>query len=428
MKQELEWYKSSVDLVQIMKHFGFHFTKKSSSNNTRLKRIKENGEKDLYIVKRNSQDHFTYWSPYEEHVKGSTIIDFIGNELGTKNISDICRFVDDVLKGTPPLSSKTISSKTNENNFDQILCYAKILTRSDYLVHRGIDELTALQSPFKNVLKNFQFPGSSISTNVAAILYNEDGVCGLNVRNEDYSRNYGNRESGVFLTGKTKDQNKLDTFFLMESFEDALAHFELFSEDLVNMNIRYGATSGSLTSLQIQTLDRVFRTHQPEKICLGFDKDIAGLLYALKFLCQTTFGLTDDFKINDHIIKVLKETSGCTFSFTPDTQIYDLDHFFNRLETIVSSLNYKSALYVGHQALFEISVSNEEISLSFEKNKFSLTKLFDLILELKFEHDSPFELKLSQLKDFNEDLQAKKGIHSQWKLVQNADELVLERS
>jgi len=428
MKQELEWYKSSVDLVHIMRHFGFRLTKKSSANNVRLKRIKDTGEKDLYIVKRNSQDHFTYWSPYEDHVKGSTIIDFIGNEIGTRNINNICRVVDELLSGAQPIFSKGIKPTKIEDNIEQILNHTKKITHSDYLVDRGIDKLTALQSPFKKVLRNFQFPGSSIKTNIAAFLYNEDGICGLNVRNEDYSRNYGNRQSGVFLSSKTKDKAKLDTFFLLESFEDALAHFELFSEVLVNKNIRYGSTSGSLTSSQIHTIDRIFRTHEPERICLGFDKDIEGLLYALKYLCQTTYGLTNDFKINDHALKVQKGVEQNTFTFTPDTQIYDLGYFFDRVEAIVNKVNNDSALYVGHQALFELSVSNDVISLVFQRNKFALTKLFELILELKFEPDSPFVLELPQLKDFNEDLQAKKGVHSVWKLVQTADELILEKS
>jgi len=135
-----------------MRLYGFNLTKKSTALHQRLKRVKENGDKDLLIVKRNSQRHYTYWSPYEDELKGSTIVDFIGNEHGLRNIDQICKIVDDIIAGDNQVQAPRLELNKPSINVRDIIKHTKPLSNQTYLKERGFAEKTAetlggLQSP-----------------------------------------------------------------------------------------------------------------------------------------------------------------------------------------------------------------------------------------------------------------------------------------
>jgi len=426
----LIWYKTQVDLAQIMRLYGFNLTKKSTALHQRLKRVKENGDKDLLIVKRNSQRHYTYWSPYEDELKGSTIVDFIGNEHGLRNIDQICKIVDDIIAGDNQVQAPRLELNKPSINVQDIIKHTKPLSNQTYLIERGFAKKTAEHKIFKSVIRNFKFPNSPIE-NVAGVIYNKEGVCGLNVRNHDYSRNYGSRGSGVFLSGNSKSSDELDQFILVESFEDALAHFEINESDLSSLNIRYGSSLGSLSVDQIRLLDSIFRKQSPKKICLGFDNDVAGLLYGLKFLSLTTFGVNDEFKFNDHCIEIHKSRGDVMVKITPDISLSGFDVFQNKFNQLLIEINDLAKPITGKsKTIFQPQRKlgeGKSILLSTNLNTINIKYCMGLIQRLKFTDPSTYHLELSMTKDFNEDLQARKGLHKTWRIVDLQEGACLEK-
>lgn len=400
-RSNLEWYKINVNLVEIMQKHGFAISKGSTMRDKRMTRVQESGDKEVFVVRRNKLDHQTYWSPFDDTIKGSTIIDFVMSEYGLVKMRDVVRRIDHLLADKDVTYSTAPVVRKEQIDYNKYLARCTELRNIGYLESRGISKETVMQPMFKRVLKNLK-GGKAGIVNIAAVLYNATGVCGLQVKNDDYVRTYGDRQSGIFLSGMSNDSGPLDQLYITESFEDCIAGYELLMDILIDTNVRFVGSCGSLSSDQVKVIDQLCFHHKPHEIILAFDNDINGIFYATKLIANTKYAVNDEFKINEHLMDVVKQKDVIRLSVLFDTSISS----FSELSDGFKEITKRQMSGMEHQI---IEVDNG-LELVTGKRMELVHGIFETVEAFRLDGSHPYLLAEIEEKDYNDDLKALKGI------------------
>ncbi|PKP45553.1 MAG: hypothetical protein CVT95_08490, partial [Bacteroidetes bacterium HGW-Bacteroidetes-12] len=154
-KRTLEDYKFDINLVDFMlqPHYGFSVAKRSTFRHPRVERKDEKGNVvELYVIQKNSKGYFTYWSPYDDNIKGKTVIDFVQDRHFTKqgepfNLGMVRGVLDRYISGDKyiaPMKSEYQVANV-DRGMDKFLLEVKECkkyTDRTYLHQRGITDKT----------------------------------------------------------------------------------------------------------------------------------------------------------------------------------------------------------------------------------------------------------------------------------------------
>ena len=267
-QQELEFFKTQINLVEYAQSQGYQYISQKSSQNSAVL-AHDNGDK--IIVATDTDGHGIYFSVKDDRDNG-TIIDFVQNrqdlrlkEVRTelKNWNQLPR--TQPAKFTPrdkpqPISRERLKIIKAASNF-------KVVKSHPYLEKRGIDQ---------SILKSDRFIGTVATDNRGNAIfphYDSNGITGFTAKNENYT---GFSKGGTKALWRSKPQESDRRLVIVESAIDAMSYHQLFKDK--NPHTRYISTGGTISSSQLELVKTAMAdmTKIGGQIVIATDNDSAG--------------------------------------------------------------------------------------------------------------------------------------------------------
>ncbi|MHB8989212.1 MAG: toprim domain-containing protein [Desulfobulbia bacterium] len=264
---ELEQFKTQVNLVEYALTLGYQVDRKESSQNSKVLRH-ENGDK--IVVATGQNGHGIYFSVRDDRDNGS-IIDFVQIRTGA-SLGQIRKTLRPWIDGAeaPPQQQRYPEPKPHPTSRDRqqvILAYAKTepVQHQTYLASRGIEDSTLADPRFAGMVRQ-DARGNAVFPH-----YDSEGLSGYELKNKGFTG---------FARGGTKaiwHSNNLATakrVVIVESAIDGLSHAQLHE----NSDAAYVSVGGQMNNLQHTLLHRVFEraANQEAEIVIATDNDPAG--------------------------------------------------------------------------------------------------------------------------------------------------------
>ena len=231
----------------------------------------KNTEGDKILVGINQSDgHYFYSSVNNDRDSGS-IIDFIQNRKNL-NLGEVRKELRPWINepSNPPYSPKqttpllTPSTPDRHKIITQFEGFQVIVTHP-YLTQRGISQQTSNDPRFQGRIY------TDSRNNVIFPHVDREGVCGYELRNQDFKSFSKGGIKGLWASNGSKDDT---TLVICESPLDCLSYHQLFRDDTT----RYFATGGTLSDKQKTLLKGVFEKFHNKggQIMIATDNDEAG--------------------------------------------------------------------------------------------------------------------------------------------------------
>lgn len=270
-KQELDLFKTSIDLPTFAAGYGFQVDRAESSRNCVVMRT-ANGDKIIITKKtRGAGEEWAYWCPHDDRDRGS-ILDFLQNR-GGGDFYHVCKTLREWLGVTdrPPLDYLTTHKiRPIEKDRERVLVEwgrARFVREMSYLSERGIGA-EALDLPaFKDLVKidgrhNALFPH-----------FDREGICGFEVKNRGFSGFSVGGEKGLWYSRASAAARVLA---FCESAIDAISYY-LLNPPEQGEELRVFSIGGAMNPRQ-PDLIRAAMEKAPEgaRVMTAFDADEAG--------------------------------------------------------------------------------------------------------------------------------------------------------
>ena len=277
--EELEQFKTQIDLVQYAQNLGYQpDPKKSSTNCIVLKH--QDGDKILVGIDQSDR-HYFYYSLTDNNDSGS-IIDFVQKRqnlnLGQvrkelrpwlpnshQTISKLIRKVNSKppQQTTPKLTPTT---KDRAKILAQFNSYQTI-TNHPYLQQRKINSDTLNNPRFKDTI----YQDQNQHQNLIFPHQDRDGISGFEIRNTGFKGFSSGGEKALWCSKSGANDRRL---VICESPIDCLSYHQLFPDN----RTRYLATSGTLSNKQKTLIQSAFeKIHSAGgEIIIATDGDAAG--------------------------------------------------------------------------------------------------------------------------------------------------------
>lgn len=291
--EEREYFRKQVDFVNFVKSHGFEDTSKSTK---KYPRLKDQGG-DIVILCQNSEGVQHYFSP-TSGTKGD-ILDFTINYIlpsieENQKRQKFLRALDYLtqykekgevieLQGKSVLAIADLDKKIEAKQFYQKLTPLTEDTLT-YFKKRGIEEWVVKHPMFNKNIFNSKYvdKGGKTHSNVAYLMHDQTGLCCVTLKNVGFSGARGDRQ-GLALAFP-KEQEQIDSLFLTEGYEDAMAHFQMNHEKFKEKNIAYASIQGALTPKQVYLIEEIYKKGKVGEIVTLFDRDPAGKMYTINLL------------------------------------------------------------------------------------------------------------------------------------------------
>lgn len=274
-EEELEKFKSQINLVEYATYQGYQLDKSKSSQNCIV--LKDNvGDKILVGVDR-TDNHYFYYSVKNERDSGS-IIDFIQKRknlnLGevrkelrpwiNSSYSPSYRAEKEPIPQPKPASKDRYKILVQFENFEAI-------AHHPYLAERGINQQTTSDPRFEGTLY------TDGKGNVIFPHLDREGICGYEIRNQNFKGFSSGGTKGLWISRSFGEDLRL---VICESPLDCLSYHQLYPD----AQTRYFATGGTISELQKDLLTTAFeKIHaQGGQIIIATDRDEAGNKLALE--------------------------------------------------------------------------------------------------------------------------------------------------
>lgn len=226
MDNELDYFKTSLSLVDVAASYGYGVDGQASSRNSIIMR----GPGDDKIIVANHQGTYVYFSVRDETDNG-TVIDFIQKRT-QKTLGQVRKELR-VFAGTsaPSVPSLLPRPEPSETNIPGVLAaYAAMTAAQDnlFLRQRGLTPATLASPRFATAMRQDK------RSNIAFPHYGVEGLCGYELRNHGF---YMFAKGGVKRTWLSTNLQSATTVFVVESAIDALSHAQCFPNDYAYLSI-----------------------------------------------------------------------------------------------------------------------------------------------------------------------------------------------
>lgn len=263
--QELDFFKSNIDLSLYAETFSFQRDSiKSSKNNIVMK----SGADTVIISLNRNTGHWQYFNSQNDTDRG-TIIEFIQNRTSL-NLGQV-RIELRAFSNTPQSSGpeKTVPkikgpSKINISRVQGFLKHRKQCISNDYLQSRNINIMT-IQAPVFNSRILEGYKGAVIFPH-----FNKNGICGYEVNNVDFKHFPETGEKGLWLSRSPK---LVDNIVFTESPIEALSYFQYFN---FPANVLLASGSGNWSKDADSLIMQLIMKHPDSKVVAAFNNDKGG--------------------------------------------------------------------------------------------------------------------------------------------------------
>ncbi|NJK57770.1 MAG: toprim domain-containing protein [Pleurocapsa sp. SU_5_0] len=267
-KEELEKFKTEINLVEYAQSQGYQYISQASSRNSAVLRHPDG---DKIVVATDTDGHGVYFSVRDDADNG-TIIDFIQNRQNTR-LSGVRKELRDWLNKPRARGSEFIPrDKPQSINSDRLKIIKaasnfEVVQSHPYLEKRGIKQ---------SILKSDRFLGTvAVDNRGNAIFphYDGNGITGFTAKNENYT---GFSKGGTKALWRSKPSESDRRLVIVESAIDAMSYHQLFIDK--NSNTRYISTGGTISDKQLDLIKTAMTdmTKIGGEIVIATDNDKAG--------------------------------------------------------------------------------------------------------------------------------------------------------
>ncbi len=267
--EELDQFKSKINLVEYIQDNGYELDQKKSSTNCIV--LKDNQGDKILVGLDKTDRHYFYYSLTTETDKGS-IIDFIQKRKNL-NLGEVRKELRPWINNNYSLTYKPTNKSsikltpTSKDKYQIVAQFESFQTINNhpYLNQRGINQ---------NTINNPRFKGTIYldSRNNAIFPHRDrEGVCGYELRNHNFKGFSNGGTKGLWVSNSSSKDEKL---VICESPLDCLSYHQLFPDD----KTRYFATSGTLSEKQKDLLRTAFENINEKKgeMIIATDRDVGG--------------------------------------------------------------------------------------------------------------------------------------------------------
>lgn len=269
--EELERFKSDIDLVHFMESHGYNVSRRYSGT------VELKGHGSKFAVRQSGNDYVFY-----DFLSGKagTIIDFCQDYLGMGNLGEVRKALRDysgiqvdnrVKSENVKKREKTIMVEKNPEKIRQDIRNFKICleTGGHHKYLQGERKISA------EILRDPRFANRvMVDRRGNAIFphYDRLGVCGYEIKNQRFTGFSPGGSKGLWYT---KDISKAQKIVITESAIDAMSHAQLRKTD---MNTGYVSIGGAMSEKQDEMLKSLIQKacSRGAEIVLGLDNDAAG--------------------------------------------------------------------------------------------------------------------------------------------------------
>ncbi len=267
--EELDLFKTQINLVEYAQDNGYEIDPKKSSTNCIV--LKDNQGDKILVGLDKTDNHYFYYSLKNQTDFGS-IIDFVQKRKNL-NLGEVRKELRPRTNNNySPISKPTSKpatklTPTSKDRYQIVAQFESFPTINNhpYLNQRGITQDTINSPRFQETIyldqrNNAIFPHKD-----------RDGICGYEVRNQNFKGFASGGTKGLWVSNSGQNDKKL---VICESPLDCLSYHQLFPDDLT----RYFATSGTLSEKQKDLLRTAFENINQKggEIIIATDKDVGG--------------------------------------------------------------------------------------------------------------------------------------------------------
>lgn len=315
-KHTPEWFKSKISLTDFIVAYSegrVELSRDSTNRSPKVHLLDDSGYRlQTLNIKQNKLGYETYFIQGSDNSGGKSIFDFVieynlmlwNRKLGFRDaLKEVVRLTskedwDQIRTFTPTVKgdhekAKYINRKYLSPLEDRGYFYSRGITdetidapifKGVIFNHRFQKDIDGEEKVFQNVaFQMFQFPTKDDPKELVCISSKNrvrrttDGVGeeGINIKHFQ-----GTRSKGVVASKPMKKQ--LEILFVMESFDDCLAHFQVNRQILNQESIGYVSTEGQITNDQIDVIRRIVELRGVSELAFGFDNDRDGDYYRCK--------------------------------------------------------------------------------------------------------------------------------------------------
>lgn len=267
-EDELEEFKSQINLCEYVSSRGFTLDQKQSSRSSAVMRH-ANGDK--LIVARGANRHWMYFNVHDGRDRG-TIIDFVQvrdrTSLGEirKELRSWIDSSGQIVVATPQQFAELVPA---EHDVARVLTAwekaCPINGLHDYLEKERKIPKQVLSEPIVADRIRIDHRRNALFAH-----YNSDGLCGFEIKNRGFTGFSPGGVKGLFCSRPTPDDNEL---VICETAIDALSFAALFGTD----RKRFVSTAGQLSPAQKRLLQSAATKMSPgSNIVLAMDNDPGG--------------------------------------------------------------------------------------------------------------------------------------------------------
>lgn len=309
MKVDFNRIKTDISLPDFLLNLGWKFVTGSSNSCPKM----SNGTHTI-VIKKNSQNQYTYWDVHSDNIRGRTILDMMQEHLfEVTGKQPTLREVGEILQNY--INTNQIITSENSRydvgntsmNTDELTMYLKQLMpyRGNYLKKRGISDESINSPVFKDVFLIREVKNkNTVYRNICVKMYNEKGVQAISQRNETFKGIIGGKFDCLATSNHDKSR-PIDILYVGESIIDCISHYQLCHRN-TSLNLVYVSTEGTLTEGQMQLLRIIISKNEVKSLQTIFDNDKQGYKYTL-WLDNSLRGMQHDVEHMDS--EELKKTA-----------------------------------------------------------------------------------------------------------------------
>ena len=416
---DLEDLKKNIYLPELMKDNGYEMVRAKSS---RSHLFMQSVDKNL-VVYRNKKGHWVYFDVHANIIHfdpshpekavgqtttGQTILDFIMMEFPQTNLSQAIQIAVKYKETGEFASTNNPAFDINERrSFHPDILFGIVRNKfkplgdfsKNYFKARSIDYEIIKQPIFNDIFCEWLFSYNGKITNrensIGTKMMLEDGKisCLLSSRIGNKTFSYGRKSESLWYTNPEICRQKVNHLFFTESWQDAVAHYEMNINKLEGKNVLYASCQGNMSPQQTLFINRIVKEKLPEFVTTLYDNDPHGI----KYTCNLLSKIFEDSPFDVELTVTKKEATGF---ITSDMEKSDFIQSMSKNFGKTVEMKISRAFNGRSQAVFVFPFSEGDQELV---TMHALKKFIEGIYRIK-NIPQQFQTEYPSAKDFNDDL------------------------
>jgi len=418
---DLDDLKKNICLPELMKDNGYEAVRAKSSRTHLFMQSAGNS----LVVYKNKKDHWVYFDVHSnivhfdpdhpESTKGQsttglTVFDFIMMEFPRTDLRQAIQIAVNYKNTGVFLSTDNPAFHVSERKAFQPDALVNIVQSQfkplgefsqNYFKERSIDPEIIKHSLFNGIFNEWHVSydrmAGSKENSVGTKMMLEDGKisCLLSSRIGRKTFAFGRKSESLWYTNsETVRHQNVDYFFTAESWQDAVAHYQMNVDTLEGKNVLYTSCQGNISPQQILFIRRIVKEKAPEMTTTLFDHDLSGI----KFTCNLLNKIFDDGPFDVELSVTKREAAGF---ITAGMEQRDFAQTMNKHFGKMAEMKINRTFDGRSQASFSFPVSEKEQEPVLVE---TLKKFLEGVYRIKNIPAGRFRTEYSLSKDFNEDL------------------------